>query len=245
MFLKKLNLISLFWGMFLRVLILLFIGANLTQRNVHQRWEGQLERYVASTGMIDYSDWKKEAHALSSYLKALEDHPPQAYWTTNDRKAYWINVYNAATIALVLEHYPLESIEEIDAPWETEVFHLENRSLSLKAIESFLLKMGDPRILFALHRAAVSSPVLSRQPYRSNTLEEQLQVATIKFLNDASKNECQKDKSQLSRIFLWYFKVFGSLEQKLAFLKKNACKGVDHKTKFHYLPFDWQLNQWP
>lgn len=231
--------------MLLRAMILLFLWANLTQRNIHQRWEDLLDRHVFSTGMINYSDWKKESHALSSYLKALEDHPPQAYWTPADLKAYWINVYNAATIALVLQHHPLESIQEIDDPWETKVFQLGNQVLSLKAIERLLLKMEDPRILFALHRAAVGSPVLSKQPYRSNTLEEQLQVATIKFLNDESKNKCQKDKSHLSRIFLWYFKSFGPLEQKIAFLNKYACKDVDQSTKISFLPFDWQLNQWP
>ena len=64
--------------MFLRALIvmLLWVSVSMAQRNVHERWEGQLERYVAPTGAINYSDWKKEVHGLVSYLKALEDHPP-------------------------------------------------------------------------------------------------------------------------------------------------------------------------
>jgi hypothetical protein len=232
--------------MLLRVLILLLLWFTTAtgQRNIHQRWEDQLERNVSSTGMINYSDWKKEAHALNSYLKALEDHPPQPYWTTTDRKAYWINVYNAATLALVLEHYPLQSIQEIDSPWEIEVFKLSDRALSLKAIENLLLEMGDPRILFTLHRAAVSSPPLSKKPYRSYRLEEQLQAAAINFLNDPTQNQCHKDKSHLSRIFLWFFKDFGGLEQKITLLQKYACTEVDLDTRFSYLPFDWRLNQW-
>ena len=233
--------------MFLRTFILLFLWFTtvIGQRNMHERWEVQLERYVTSTGMINYSDWRKEANALDSYIKALENHPPQPYWMAIDRKAYWINVYNAATIALILEQYPLQSILEIDSPWETEVFELSNRSLSLKAIESLLLEMGDPRILFALHRAAVSSPVLSKQPYRSSSLEEQLQAAAINFLSDPNQNQCHKDKSHLSRIFLWYFKDFGLLKQRVTLLQKYACTGVDQKTRFSYLPFNWRLNQWP
>jgi len=233
--------------MFLNVLILLFFGVNAVtaQRDLHQRWEGQLQHYVTPTGEINYSDWKKEEHALRSYLQALQDHPPQQYWTPTNRKAYWINVYNAATIAMVLNHYPLSGIREIDAPWETSVFRWKDQSLSLKAIESLLLEMGDPRILFALHRAAVSSPLLSRKAYRSHSLEEQLKDASIKFLNDPSQNQCQKDISRLSRIFLWYFRNFGPPEKRLALLQKYACKRVDKKTEFRFLPFDWRLNDLP
>lgn len=233
--------------MFLNVLIFLYfvVNAVTAQRDLHQRWEDQLQRYVTPTGGIHYSDWKKEEHALRSYIQALQDHPPQQYWTPTNRKAYWINAYNAATIALVLKHYPLSGIREINAPWETSVFRWKDQSLSLKAIESLLLEMGDPRILFALHRAAVSSPLLSKQAYRSHTLEDQLEAAAIQFLNDPCQNQCQKDTPRLSRIFLWYFKDFGSFEKRLALLKKYGCTGVDQKTKFLYLPFDWRLNDLP
>ena len=231
--------------MIFRAIILFILGVNMAvdKRNVHQRWEDQLQRYVNPRGVVNYRDWKKETHALKSYLKALEDHPPQPYWTTTNLKAYWINVYNAATIALVLDHHPLQSIKDIDAPWGTSVFKLGDQSMSLKAIEDLLLEMGDPRILFTLHRATVSSPDLSRQPYRSSTLEEQLQTAAIKFLNDPSLNQCHKVKSHLSPIFLWYFKDFGSLEQRITLLQKYGCTEVNQKTKFRYLPFDWQLNE--
>jgi hypothetical protein len=231
--------------MFLRALIvmLLWVSVSMAQRNVHERWEGQLERYVAPTGAINYSDWKKEVHGLVSYLKALEDHPPQPYWTASDRKAYWINVYNAATVALVLKHHPLESIRDIDKPWKTAVFHWGDRSMSLERIERQLLEMGDPRILFALHRATASGPDLSRQAFRSNTLERQLDEAAVKFLNDPDQNQCHEDKTRLSRIFLWNFRYFGALKQRVTLIQKYGCTGVDQKTKFRYLPFDWQLNE--
>ena len=106
--------------MFFKTIILLFFGGNLllAQRNIHDRWEVQLKKYVAPTGEINYLEWKKEEHALRSYLKALQNHPPKPYWKMDNHKAYWINVYNAATIALVLKHYPLKSIKEINTPFE-------------------------------------------------------------------------------------------------------------------------------
>ena len=117
--------------------------------------------------------------------------------------------------------------------------------MSLKAIASLLLEMGDVRVLFALHRAAVSGPVLSKKAYRSSKLEEQLETAAISFLTNPAQNQCHKDKSKLSRIFLWHFMDFGPLEQQLALLQKYGCKEVDQKTRFRYLPFDWGLNDWP
>ena len=109
--------------MFYRTFILLFFGVNsvLAQRNIHERWEVQLDQYVAPTGKINYHDWKKEEHALYSYIEALQNHPPQPYWTKSNHKAYWINVYNATTIALILKHYPLQSIKEINTPWKAKV----------------------------------------------------------------------------------------------------------------------------
>ena len=231
--------------MFIRILILIFLWVNtiVGQRNLNQRWEEQLQRYVNTSGVVNYSDWKKEEHALLSYLKALENHPPQTYWTPNDHKSYWINVYNAATVSLILKYYPLKSIRQIDSPWETMIFQCKGDSLNLNAIEDLLIDMGDPSILFTLHRGAVSSPKLSREPYYSVTLEKQIKSAAINFLSDPNQNQCQRDKSYLSRIFLWYFRDFGTLKQRVTFLQKHACDEVNQKTKFRYLPFNWQLNE--
>ena len=232
--------------MFYRTFILLSFGVNLVlaQRNIHERWEVQLDQYVAPTGEINYHDWKKEEHALYSYIQALQNHPPQPYWTKSNHKAYWINVYNATTIALILKHYPLQSIKEINTPWKAKVFVLKKSPLSLKAIEDILRQFNDPLILFALHRATVSGPQLSKKAYRGNTLEYQLQSAATIFLNDPNQNQCQEDTPRLSRIFLWFIKDFGSFDKKLTLIQKYGCTGFDKKTKLLYLPFDWGLNVW-
>ena len=192
----------------------------------------------------NYHDWKKEEHALYSYIQALQNHPPKPYWTKSNRKAYWINVYNATTIALILKHYPLQSIKEINTPWKAKVFIWKKRPLSLKAIEDILRQFNDPLIMFALHRATVSGPQLSKKAYRGNTLEYQLQSAATIFLNDPNQNQCQEDTPRLSRIFLWFIKDFGSFDKKLTLIQKYGCTGFNKKTKLQYLPFDWRLNVW-
>lgn len=232
--------------MFYRTFILLSFGVNLVlaQRNIHERWEVQLNQYVATTGEINYHDWKKEEYALYSYIQALQNHPPQPYWKKSNHKAYWINVYNATTIALILKHYPLQSIKDINTPWKAKVFIWKKRPLSLKAIEDILRQFNDPLILFALHRATVSGPQLSKKAYRGNTLEYQLQSAATIFLNDPNQNQCQEDTPRLSRIFLWFIKDFGSFDKKLTLIQKYGCTGFNKKTKLQYLPFDWRLNVW-
>ena len=143
----------------------------------------------------------------------------------------------------MLEHYPLQSVKDIDHVRDTVVFRINNQSMGLKSIENKLREMKDPRIHFALHRAAVSSPDLSRKVYRSNTLEDQLEEATIKFLKDPDKNKFQKDLGRLSQLFQWYCEDFGPPNGRLAFLQKHACPAIGEKTKFQYLTFDWRLNE--
>ncbi len=231
--------------MLVKLFITLFLWITIgeVQRNIHQRWQSQLHQYVAPNGKINYSDWQKEAYTLKAYLQALKDYPPQNYWTTADHKAYWINVYNAAAIHLVLEHYPLKSLCDIENPWKKIVFEIEKQDLSLEAIENKLREMEDPRIFFALHRASVSSPILSSKVYRSRSLEEQLEQASKKFLSDTTKNKYQKNECRISKILLWNLEDFKPLEVQLKLIRKYTCIEVDQKTKFLYLPFDWRLNE--
>ena len=213
------------------------------QRNIHERWEGQLQRYIAPTGRINYQDWQKERHALAAYLQALEDFPPQDHWNQDDRKAYWINVYNAATIALVLDNYPIESLGSVPDYHRIEIFSTTDRLWTLESIEDHLREMSDPRVLFALHRAAVSGPQLMKTAYRSNTIDEQLDRATKTFFSDPTKNQCQTKKRRLSQLLMWYAEDLGSPKAQLEFLEKYGCSNTKKSTRFSYLPFDWQLNE--
>lgn len=213
------------------------------QRNIHERWEGQLQRYIAPTGVVNYSDWQKEQHALAAYLQALEDFPPQDHWTQDDRKAYWINVYNAATIALVLDNYPIESLGSVPDYHLIEIFSTTDRLWSIEAIEDHLREMNDLRVFFALHRAAVSGPQLMKTAYRSSSIDEQLDWATETFLSDPTKNQCQTKKRRLSKLLMWYAEDFGSTKAQLEFLEKYGCSNTKQSTRFSYLPFDWQLNE--
>lgn len=229
--------------MFFSILLLLLQSLNVSQqRNLHERWETQLQRYVTAEGRIHYGLWQSQKHDVVAYLRALADHPPQPYWTLADRKAYWINVYNAATIALVLEHYPLRRLMEVPLHEQRIVFTTPKRHWSLLDIERQLRSWKDPRVLMALHRASVSGPDLAKEAYRSTHLEHQLDRAARRFLQNPIKNHCKTQNGRWSRLLLWYAKDFGEEKQQQRFLKKYGCGVVTPRNEMKYLLFDRRLN---
>ena len=79
----------------------------------HAKWDELLNVHVDTNGMVDYQSFKADEGALDNYLKLIASNHPNENWNKNARKAYWINAYNAFTIKLVLDHYPVESIRDI------------------------------------------------------------------------------------------------------------------------------------
>ena len=156
-------------------LLTLFLTLNFSQKNIHERWDKQLKKFVSETGKVNYNSWKNSIYDVESYLEALKDHPPQEFWPKNDIMAYWINAYNVLTVQLILQNYPLKSIKDLKDPWGRKVIEIEGKSYSLGDIEHEVLrKMNEPRIHFAINCASVSCPKLLNEAFNSLKLEQQL-----------------------------------------------------------------------
>jgi len=225
-------------------LLTLFLTLNFNQKNIHERWDQQLKKFVSKTGEVNYKDWKSSIYDVDSYLEALKNHPPQEFWPKNDVMAYWINAYNALTVQLILQNYPLKSIKDLKDPWGRKVIEIEGKSYSLGEIEHEVLrKMNEPRIHFAINCASVSCPKLLNEAFSSLKLEQQLYRLTCDFLSDKSKNQLNGKKTMLSKIFQWYVKDFGSFDDQINFFKKYGDETISKKTSFRYLPYDWNLNE--
>ncbi|MBQ0739982.1 DUF547 domain-containing protein, partial [Aquimarina celericrescens] len=126
-------------------------------------WNLLLQNHVGQNGKVDYKAFKKNESKLDSYLKLLGNNPPQDSWSKNEKKAYLINAYNAFTVKLIVENYPTESIRDIGGffsnPFSTEFAKIGDKEYSLDDIEKgMLLKMGDPRVHFAVNCASGSCP---------------------------------------------------------------------------------------
>ena len=224
--------------------LFLCFGSLWAQKGVHEAWGRMLNTYVSETGEVNYSAWKQDRYALDAYIEALARNAPDQNAPIPQRMAFWINAYNALTVQLILNNYPLESIRDLYRPWGRTVFTIGDQTYSLGAIEHRILrKMGDPRIHFAINCASTSCPRLSRKVFTSRALDRQLQEATVSFLTDSTKNDIQGEQWKLSRIFLWFGEDFGGRKGKIALIKKVLELPPETMPELSYKRYDWRLNQ--
>ena len=226
------------------ILLLLFLNfTSYSQKNIHHRWNGMLEKYVSDDGRVDYRGWLEETDNLDAYINLLQQLPPVETDSKNYKISYWINTYNALTVQLILFNYPIKSIKDIKSPWSVKNFIIGQKKYSLGDIEHKILrKMNEPRIHFAINCASKSCPRLWNKAYQEKQLEYQLKKAAELFFKDESKNIITSNYLKLSRILLWFGKDFGSKKDKLHFIEKYS--GIILKNpKIDYFSYDWELNQ--
>lgn len=155
--------------------------------------------------------------------------------------AYWINLYNALTMQVVLEHYPVDSIRDIDispgwfsdGPWGAKLVGVEGEQLTLDDIEHRILRpiWQDPRIHYAVNCAAVGCPNLQPEPYEGETVDEQLDRAARAYVNHPRGATVTGGDLVVSSIYAWYEEDFGGSEQGV----------IDHLTAFAEPPLDRML----
>jgi len=210
----------------------------------HDLWENQLQRFVSPDGKVNYSAWVQDHEGLDNYIGLLAQNPPQAQWPKNDLLAFWINAYNALTVQLVLDHYPIESIKDIPSRWSIPLFTAGGETYSLNDIEHKILrKQNEKRIHFAINCASVSCPNLYRSAFKGAQLEYQLEAVTRAFFQNPSKNSFEANSIRLSKILLWFTFDFGFKKEKLAFIARYSPIPLDDKVSLRYLPYDWSLNE--
>ena len=210
----------------------------------HELWNALVSKYVSDEGNVDYNGLKKDELQLQKYLQTLKSNPPLDVWTKNEKLAYWINAYNAFTIQLILDNYPLKSILDIKDPWDIAFIDIADTTYSLGDIEHKILrKMNEPRIHFAINCASFSCPNLLNQAYKAEDLNAQLETAADRFVNDTSKNTIAKDGVEISKIFEWFgddFKSYGSI---VDFLNVYSNIKIDNNATVTYKDYNWSLNK--
>nr|WP_240737297.1 DUF547 domain-containing protein [Hymenobacter metallicola] len=220
----------------------------------HSAFDKLLKKHVNAKGLVDYKGWKADQNAFNQYLNLLSKNPPAASWSKAEQMAYWINAYNAYTIRLILDHYPVQSIKDIGSkikipfvttPWAAKFFSIGGTKMSLDNIEHGTLRKNydDPRIHFALVCASLSCPRLRNEAYTAAKLDSQLDDQGRDFLNDPGKNKPGKATAQLSKYFDWYKGDWTSNGQTVVgWVNKYAATKMDNATKVTYLDYNWQLN---
>lgn len=209
----------------------------------HSVWNNLLEKHVSENGKVDYEGFVKDKKLLETYLADLAQFPVQEEWPRNHKMAYWINAYNAFTVKLIVDNYPLKSIRDLHKgnPWDVKWIKLGNKTYSLNNIENDILrpKYKDARIHFAVNCAAKSCPPLLNKAFRANNLDQLLDQQTKKFINNSRYNQISTKSVKVSKIFEWYGKDFGQLTD---YLNKYSKTNISKGTKIEYTEYDWALN---
>ncbi|GAA3926021.1 DUF547 domain-containing protein [Hymenobacter algoricola] len=221
----------------------------------HSTLDKLLKKHVTSQGLVNYKGFKADQQEFNRYLDQLSQNPPAAAWSKAEQMSYWINAYNAFTIRLILDHYPLQSIKDIGSngktapattPWAAKFFTIGGKKMSLDEIEHGTLRkqFNDPRIHFALVCAAVSCPRLRNEAYSAARLDAQLDDQARDFVNNPAKNKVGKGSAQLSRYFDWYKGDWNANGQSVGkWVNKYSKTKLGANAPITFLDYNWQLNE--
>ena len=216
----------------------------IRSNNNEDSWSSLLKKYVDEEGNVNYKGFKQEEAVLDGYLSFMAANAPAQNSSREEKLVYYINLYNAATVKLILENYPVQSIKDIKSPWDKKWVQVGEKQLSLGAIEHKILrKLDEPRIHFAINCASYSCPKLSNESYTLERLDEQLESATVDFVNDTKRNKISADRAEISEIFKWYKSDFTAQLSLKEYINGYTEEKIGAKTKLQYIKYDWSLNE--
>ena len=226
----------------------------------HTVWDRFLKSYIeerdGEANLVRYEDVTAEDKAaLATYLESLaavsiDEHNRQ------QQLAYWINLYNALTVKVILDHYPVEGIREIDispgwfadGPWGKKLITVEGEALSLDDIEHRILRpiWRDPRIHYAVNCASIGCPDLMAKAVTADNLDYYLNDGARNYVNDPRGAEISEGSLYVSSLYRWFeddFEVDGGV---IAHLKKHAApalaRQLDDIDSISGDDYDWGLN---
>ncbi|MGK0315598.1 MAG: hypothetical protein ACI86M_001830 [Saprospiraceae bacterium] len=209
----------------------------------HKLFDGFLGAFVSNSGVVNYSGMKKKEADLNAYLTSLEKTKFNTRWSRSEKLSFWINAYNAYTIKLILDNYPVKKITDLygGKPWDKKWIKLDGKTLSLNNIENDIIRpeFKEPRIHFAVNCAAKSCPPILNSAFTASNLEKKLQSQTKKFINNTQHNTLGKSEITISKIFDWYGADFGNVA---SFVAKYANSTVKPTAKIKFNEYDWALN---
>ncbi len=235
--------------------------ASSVQTLNHVSWDDFLGRYVRLGGdgiaRLPYGAvTQKDRERLASYLVVLQEARVGSL-NRGEQLAFWINLYNAVTVQVVLDHHPVPSIRRINlggglftrGPWRAKLITVEGESMSLDDIEHRVLRpiWKDPRIHYAINCAALGCPNLRPMAFTRENSEELLESGAREFINHSRGVLISRDRLIVSSIYKWFKVDFGGTDRGV----------IDHIAQYANTPlaerlsrigtiydyrYDWALN---
>lgn len=210
----------------------------------HTLWNDLLTKHVTATGDVNYKGFIKDKKQLKEYLALLSENEPQDNWSKEETLAYWMNVYNAFTVKLIIDNYPVASIKDIKDPWDKRFFKIGSKWRNLNEIEHKILrKMDDPRIHFGINCASISCPTLHNKAFTAANVNSTLDQLATAYINNAKHNIITKNAVELSKIFRWFSKDFKTNGSIIDYLNQYSAITIDDNAKISYKEYNWSLNE--
>lgn len=224
----------------------------------HAAWQLLLDAWVITgpdgINRVRYQAMDAAARSqLRGYIHSLAGIDPRTL-TRNAQQAYWINLYNAVTVAVVLEYPRKRSILRMGrkrlaiGPWDDEQVEIVGRRLSLNDIEHRILRplFGDPRVHFAVNCASLSCPNLAKTAYTAANLDALLDAQVLEYLHHPRGLRVDERHVVLSSVFDWYRVDFADDEQGLrdwlAVRRPDLALAIRDTRRTLRYDYDWQLN---
>ncbi len=243
-----------------------FWAANDPVGNVrvdHAPWDRFLKKYVVTNppsgvNRVRYASvTPDDRKSLDAYLQHLQQ-VEVTRLNRSEQKAYWINLYNALTVKVVLDHYPVKSIRDIkisprlfsSGPWGAKLLTIQGQKVSLDDIEHRILRplWKDNRVHYAVNCASLGCPNLQPEAYTPENTEALLEKGAKEYVNHSRGVRLEGDRFRLSSIYDWFQVDFGGSEESVVrHLRKYAepelaGKLTGFKGKLSY-EYDWRINE--
>lgn len=230
----------------------------------HSAWDRFLKKYLTSgpagVTLVGYGQVSAtDRAALDHYLRQLAQ-TPVSRLDRREQKAFWLNLYNAATVKVILDHYPVRSIRAIDispglfsnGPWGKKLVRVEGEEVSLDDIEHRILRpiWQDARIHYGVNCASIGCPNLPPTAFTADNTDELLEKGAREFVNSPRGVRVENGKLTVSSIYVWFRSDFGGTDAGVIdHLKKYARADLraqlDQITRISDHRYDWALNEAP
>lgn len=234
-----------------------------TVRVDHTAWDRFLRTYVVSShpsgvNHVSYGGVTDEdREILEVYVREMEAVAVSGL-TRPEQEAYWINLYNALTVRVVLEHYPVKSIRDIDispgffadGPWGAKLLTIEGEKVSLNDMEHRILRpvWRDNRLHYAVNCASIGCPDLQPEAYTAENTERLLNEGASAYVNHSRGVRLEGKKLTVSSIYDWFQVDFGGsqegvIEHLLIYAREPLRSKLEtFKGRFRD-DYDWSLNE--
>jgi hypothetical protein len=231
-----------------------------TLRVDHSSFDQLLQRFVkpdqSRYNRIDYKSLSREGStALKAYLAALSNIDPSRL-SRSEGHAFWINLYNAKTLEVIVDHYPVASIRDIKlgggglfktGPWSKKLLTVSGMELSLDDIEHEIVRalFKDPMSHYGLNCASYSCPNLATRAYTGANLDALLAGNARDYVNHPRGITVSDGEITASKIYSWYADDFGGKNALKAHWKSLAnadlAARIDPASVGSFV-YDWSLN---